>query len=202
MTNDPAGGEARQRRQLPMTIRHKISAAKPHAAGFTLIELLIYVAILVIVSSLIVAFAFWSIRVNSNSKAKAEVQNNSRRAVEIMAYEIRQAQSIYTPTSVFGAHSGQLSVETLLDAPSGETKTYKDFYLDDGKIYFKREEQLPEVLTSDQVRVTNLMFKHIDPGSSPEGVQINLTLEYNNPSARPDLAVREDLSTFIALRAY
>jgi prepilin-type N-terminal cleavage/methylation domain-containing protein len=192
MTND----------QLPMTIRHKISAAKPHADGFTLIELLIYVAILVIVSSLAVAFAFWGIRINSNVKAKAEVQNNSRRAMEIMAYEIRQAQSIYTPTSVFSAHPGQLSVKTLLDAPSGETKAYKDFYLDNGKIYFKREGQLPEALTSDQVRVTNLMFKHIAPVSSPEGVQINLTMEYNNPSARPDLEAREELFTFISLRAY
>lgn len=170
--------------------------------GFTLIELLIYVVILVIVSSLTVAFAFWSIRVNSNSKAKAEVQNNSRRAMEIMAYEIRQAQSIYVPTSVFSAHPGQLSIETLLDAPAGEARAYKDFYLDNGKIYFKKEGHLPEALTSDQVRVSNLIFKHINPSNSPEGMQINLTVEYNNPSARPELEAREDLATFISLRAY
>lgn len=170
--------------------------------GFTLVEMLIYVGILSVISTAIVSFALWSLSFNARVKAKNEVQNNVRRVAEMMAYEIRHASSIYTPTSILETHPGQLSIETALNPPLNESKTYKDFYVDGGVLYLKKEDSLSQALTSEKVRVNNLVFKRLASNGPTESVQVNLIIEYNNPSSRPELQAEANLTTTIALRAY
>ena len=80
--------------------------------SFTLIEVLIYIAVLAIIVSVASSFFLWVIRANTKTKAMREVLDNTRRAMEIMTYEIKEAESIYVPTSTFDSHPGQLSLET------------------------------------------------------------------------------------------
>jgi prepilin-type N-terminal cleavage/methylation domain-containing protein len=170
--------------------------------GFTLFEILIYISILAIISVAIVSFVLWAINFNASSKAAIEVQDNARRAMEIMTYEIREANSVYLPTSVFFTHLGQLSLETGLEPPAGETKTYKDFYLSNGVLYFKEEGSLPEPLTSDNVRVTNLVFRNLGHNASttPDSIQIYLGAQYNNPTNRPEFQASTSLEFSVSLR--
>lgn len=169
--------------------------------GFTLIEMLVYIAILIIIAFVLTAFIFWTISSNTKIKVKHEVLDNTRRAMEIMTYEVKEAKSVYTPTSVFGLSPGQLSLETTHNLPNEEKTTYLDFYLCNQQICLKRENNEPIAITSDKTIIDNLVFSRV-LASSTETVQINLGLRYNNPVNRPEWQASTTLVTTITLRGY
>jgi len=170
--------------------------------GFTLVELLVYISVLTVISAAIVSFFFWAIKTNAKSRTAAEVSDNARRAMEIMVYEIRQATGVYTPTSIFDANPGQLSLETKINPLNNETKTYEDFYLADNKLYLKKEGTAAEQITSDQVRVSNLVFKYIGASGNLANVQIELKVEDNDSSNRPEFQAEINLISSATLRGY
>ncbi len=171
--------------------------------GFTLIELLIYLAVFVIILAVVVSFSFWAVNSNNFARAAIEVQDNARKVLERMTYEIRSASGVYVPTSVFNSPGGQLSLATTLDLPVGETITYEDFYLDDGKLFLKKEGgQAAEQITSDRVTITNLDFKYLTSTTTAESIQVSLTVDYNNPSANPYLQAESNSTTTATLREY
>ncbi|MDO8436167.1 MAG: type II secretion system protein, partial [bacterium] len=86
---------------------------KHQTLGFTLMEILVYIAVLAIIISAVLAFLSWAVKSNTKIKAMREVSDNANRAMELMAYEIREAKSVYTPT----ATSTQLSLETSHSLP-------------------------------------------------------------------------------------
>lgn len=150
--------------------------------GFTLVELLVYIAIFAILITTVTLFAIAFIKSTTRGRIKNEVTLGAYSAMKAMIYEIKRANNVYTPTSVFDSHPGQLSLETGQELPGGEEITYLDFYLDsDNELYIKRESQDAQILISENLKVTNLEFKHLDSGS--ESVQINLTLEYDTPAS-------------------
>lgn len=180
---------------------------KPQAIGFksksfTLIEIIIYIAVLFLIMAVIVSFFLWSVRVNIKSKVARETFDNARRAMEIMTYEIKHSTSIYTPNSIFDTNPGQLSLETTKNSPTGETKTYIDFYLSNEKLCFKREETSSICLTSDEVKVTSLVFIRIQNNNAPSSIRIGLEIEYNSPSNRPEWQKRVSLFSSANIRTY
>jgi len=169
--------------------------------GFTLTEVLVYVAILSIIILAISGFLTWTMRTNTKAKAMRETQDNARRAMEIMTYEIKEAKSIYTPTSVFDSHPGQLSLETAKYLPEGEKSTYIDFYLCGTQLCLKKESQNPIALTSNRVEVKNLVFSQIVTGSAPS-IQINLKIDYKTEAARPEYQASFITTSTVSLRSY
>lgn len=165
--------------------------------GFTLIEVLVYIAVLAIVIVAVSSFLIWATHSNTKVKAMRETLDNARRAMEIMSYEIREAKSIYTSTTT----SNQLSLETTHYLPEGETLTYIDFYLCDNRLCLKEESQNPIALTSDRVEVSNLVFSQIITGTAPS-VQIDLRIEYKNPTGRPEYQASVNLKSTVSLRSY
>lgn len=170
--------------------------------GFTLVEILVYVSVLTVISVSIVSFLFWAIKTNAKSRTAAEISDNARRAMETMVYEIRQATGVYTPTSIFDASPGQLSLETKINPLDNEIKTYEDFYLADGKLYLKKEGTAPEQITSDQIRVSNLIFKYVGFSGNLASVQIDLRVEDTNSSGRPEFQGEINLVSSATLRGY
>jgi len=165
--------------------------------GFTLTEVLVYVAILSIIILAVSGFLAWTMRTNTKVKAMRETQDNARRAMEIMTYEIKEAKSIYTPTTT----SNQLSLETTHYLPGGENTTYIDFYLCGTQLCLKKESQNPIALTSDRVEVNNLIFSQIITGETPS-VQIDLGINYKNPQNRPEYQASVNLKSTASLRSY
>src|SRR3989344_4652146 len=102
-----------------------------------------------------------------------------------MTHEIREAESIYIPTSIFGSHPGQLSLETSKYLPTDEKNTYIDFYLSDGKLCLKKEAQNPICLTSERVEVKNLIFRQVLADQIPS-IEVDLGVDYKNPGGRPE----------------
>jgi prepilin-type N-terminal cleavage/methylation domain-containing protein len=169
--------------------------------GFTLTEVLVYVAVLSIIVLAVSGYLIWTIRSNTKAQVMRETQDNARRAMEIMAYEIKEAKSIYTPTSIFDSHPGQLSLETTKYLPQGETKTYIDFYLCGTRLCLKKESQDPIALTSDRVEVNNLVFSQITTGAVPS-IQIDLGMNYKGPPNRPEYQASINLKLTASLRSY
>lgn len=146
--------------------------------GFTLIELIVYVAVFAILMTTITLLAIAFIENTAKNRIKKEVVSGAYSAMNSIIYEIKRANNIYTPTSIFNSNVGQLSLETSQGLPPGEEITYLDFYVDsDNKLYIKREGQNPQILISENLKVTNLEFEHLD--STIDSVRINLTVEYD-----------------------
>lgn len=164
----------------------KISYSKQK--GYTLIEVLIYVVLLAVISLVVLLFINQLLGVNETTRRTREALDNARRSLETISQEIRHADSIYTPTSVFGTNPGQLSLATVRDLPTDENLTYVDFYVDNNSLYLKREGQSTQLLTSEKVKVTNLTFVNNNTGGA-DAVRISITVEYKDLISGPKNAV-------------
>lgn len=155
-----------------------------HNSGFTLLEIVLYVGLLMIVVVFTNSFAVAIIRINASSELTEQARDNAHHTLDIIDKEIRLARSVYTPTSVFKISPGQLSLETGEQPPTGETATYVDFYLDDERLYLKREGQTPELIIAENIRVTSITFTHLTAGSAPEmqAVRVDMTAVYDTGS--------------------
>lgn len=148
----------------------------PKNAGIGLIEVMVYTALLFLLGLAVAGFVFQLTRFNNRSAASAQALDDARRAVSVLIHEIRHSSSVYSPTSIFGSHPGQLSLETTRQAPAGEDSTYIDFYVDNERLYLKREGAAAQLVTSPRVRVTNAVFTHLAPSVAPSAVRLELTI--------------------------
>lgn len=167
-----------------------------NSKAFTLVEVLIGIFVLSIIVVLLASLTVWLLRSNVRIQIETEVLENVQAAMQRMTYEIREADSIYFPTS----NSGQFSLETNIYLPEGETFSYVDFFLCDGRLCLKQEGESPVALTSGKVEVTDLQFNYF--GTSTPSVQIELSAEYKNPSDNPQYDYSIDLTSFVNLRSY
>lgn len=165
-----------------MPINKTSSTTRNQERGFSLIETIIYTALLTLVVSTAIYFMTSVFDAYKKVFAQREVMSGIQFALDLISEETKFAKNIYTPTSVFDNDNGQLSIETTQNPPSGETSTYVDFYLDNGRIYVKREGQTEIPLTSNQVRITKLRFTNLTPANAPEGAQIFIEGQYNTIS--------------------
>lgn len=170
--------------------------------GFTLTEVLVYVAVLTIIFSAVVSLFLGISRSNVRAKVIRETLNNSKRAMEIMTYEIREAKSIYTPTSDFSPSTGQLSLETAKYLLEGENTSYIDFYLCEKRLCLKKEGQDPVALTSDRVEINHLQFSQITTTSTTPSIQIILGIDYKAPSNKPEYQASINTTSTASLRSY
>jgi len=166
--------------------------------AFTLIEILTYVAVLALIILTVSSFFLWTTRSNTKAKVMRETLDNSRRAMEMMNYEIREARSIYTPTTT----STQISLETSKNLPTGELTTYLDFFLCGAQLCLKREGQNPIAITLDSVEVKKLEFTQIATTSTSPSLQINLQIDYKNPNQRPEYQASVNTTSTVSLRFY
>lgn len=165
--------------------------------GYTLMEILIYITVSVILVLVLTSFFLWAIRLNTKTKALREVTDNTRRAMEVITYEIREARNIYAPTT----SSTQLSLETSRYLPAQEETSFIDFYICGTQLCLKKEGVAPIALTSDRVEIKNLVFLQIATNSSTtSSVQVNLNMGYKNPQNRPELEASINSTTTASLR--
>lgn len=168
--------------------------------GFTLVEMLVYISILTIIFALAITFVFNLIRFYTRYRVERDVSTNAREAMNYMIREAKPAMHVYAPTSVFGSSPGQLSLKTRINPPDGENTTFIDFYIDNGQLLVKREEQDPLPITSDRVEVKDLTFAHFENSNIGELVRINITVGYRKGSTRFEFETEESLTSSVSLR--
>ncbi len=168
--------------------------------GFTIIEMLIYVGIAGVVMAVITSLLMDNLKAYDKSVAQQNVFQNVNGALRTITNEVRYAKSVYTPTSVLGADAGQLSVETLLNAPAGENAAYVDFYVDNGRMYEKRDGQSASPLTSERVFVEQLRFTKLSSAAGKDSVTVNIQARINTQSTNQKDQARVAISSTAALR--
>lgn len=146
--------------------------------AFTLVEILVYIAVLAVVFLIVGSFVFWLVNSESKAKANRELLINAKRAIDTISYQIREAESIYDPTTT----ANQLSLEIKKYLPEGEETSFIDFFLCGTQLCLKKESQEPLALTSDNVEISNLIFTKVVSGGAPS-VKIDLTVEYKNQTS-------------------
>lgn len=171
-------------------------------SGVSLLEVLVYITLLAVLGVGLIRFATHVIQRNSETQLKAQVLDNARSAMAIMTKEIRHASGVYDPTSTFGSHPGQLSLATTFELPADENETYVDFYLDDERLYRKREGNTAELITAEKVRVTNLTFTYLQQTLASPAVQISLTVEPSDSTSQAAANSTVVLSSTASLRTY
>lgn len=169
---------------------------KKRKFGFTLFEVLIYIAVLIILLLSIFSILIWVLRFTTKAKATREVLDNLKRATEVMSYEIREAKSIYWPTTT----SSQISLESNHYLPEDENSTFLDFYLCQKRLCLKKESQPPIILTSDNVEIKRLEFFQIS--TTTPSIQFTLEMSYKNPNNRPELNISVVATSTVSLRNY
>ena len=161
-----------------------------------------YVAIMVIVGSVIVVFIPQLTRKNAYLQAKSEVFDNMTSAMKIMEREIKHSSSIYASTTVFAVSPGQLSLETSFNTIATENSTFVDFYVDDNRLYVKREEQAAELLVSDKIKISSLVFTNLNAGGNYPVVRIALTASYDTASQEVAEQSKVTLTSTVSAREY
>jgi len=163
--------------------------------GFTLVELVVYVAVTSLLLSGVILTAVGAVGARSKTLAQHEVNYNSRFVLEKITQEIRRSSSINTGSSTFGSHPGVLSLE-MDDA--AEDPTLID--VSGGVLRITRGAGLPVNITTDKVEVTNFDLTNLSIGSKVKNVQIQLTVDHNNPGNRQEFSATSSVQTSVAIR--
>lgn len=168
--------------------------------GFTIIEMLIYVGIAGMVMTVITSSLMDNLKAYDKSVARQNVFQNVNGALRTITNEIRYAKSVYTPTSMFNVDAGQLSVETELNVPAGENTAFADFYVDNGRIYEKRDGQNATPLTSERVFVEQLRFTKLSAAAGKDSIVVAIQARINTQSTDQKDQARVTVSSAAALR--
>lgn len=161
-----------------------------------MVEMVIYIISLVLVVGTVTTILVWMVRASNQVHVRNEVVENVEHALSVMANEIREAQSIYTPAEYPappGSPWAQLSLETRNNLPPDETSTYVDFFLCGTRLCVKRESQAPQAVTSNKIEIQTLEFTQVQTGSAPS-IHIVVEASYLTASAT--------VQTTASLRAY
>ena len=164
--------------------------------GFSIIELIIYMGILALVLTALVNFSF----VISDSKNKnfviQEVNANTRTAMNLMTQTIRSATSTNDGTSTYGSDPGVLSLGM---ADPTKNPTIISLNADDGQIQIKEGTKDAIAITSDEIKVTNLVFTNLTGSSARKNIRIQMSVEYDG-DGDIDFTYDTDVTSTISFR--
>ena len=145
--------------------------------GFTLVELLIYLAITGAIAVSLVQFSLSISNARSKTFVAQEVQANARMVMEVMRRKIKMASGVNLGSSSFGSDPGALSL-AMVDGTNDPVVLALDE--DDGRLQMTEGGEATVYVTSDQVKVTNLVFTDLTAGGDRENIRIEMTIAYDS----------------------
>jgi len=143
--------------------------------GFTLLEVIIYIGIL---GMILVAFVYFAISISNirtKNYVKQEVQANARMAMNLITQRIKAANGINAGLSTFDSDPGELSLSM---ADSLNNPTIINLDQDDGILQIKEVSDAPVALTSDEVKVTNLVFTDLSSSNTKGNIRVDISINY------------------------
>ena len=178
---------------IPVVQLHNVHTMKEK--GFTLIELLLYVGILAIIVLATSAFFVMVLQARTKNGVILQVEQEGLRIMDIMTQEVRNAESVTSPT--VGASGSSLTLN-VVDGASNPTV----FGVSSGTMTITQGANPVASLTSDLVTVSGVTFSNRSYASTPGIVQIVFTLSYNNDSGRNEYSYQKTFTGSAALRNY
>lgn len=154
--------------------------------GFTLIELLIYAGVVAVLIATFSLFIWQAVESGIKADALRETEQNATLAMDKITTAIKTASGITTPGS-----SGEQSDYLAIAAPNPV-----EFRLTNGQITIEEGSAAAVALTSSLVQAVQLRFTNINNSS----IKIEMTINYNNPSGRPEYDASLKLESSASLR--
>ena len=136
-------------------------------------EMMIYIGILVLIMVVVINILFSITSSQKKFKSAKSVENSAGYTLERITREIRDAQTVDTSGSSFGANPGVLKL-TGIDA-NGNSRTV-EFFVSSSTVHIKENGVDLGRLTNADGRVTNLTFTHITNTHS-DSVKTFITIE-------------------------
>lgn len=164
--------------------------------GFTLVEILVYVAILGVVVASFVSFAISIASSRGKVYVQQEVQANARVALNLITQKIISANGVNFSSSNFDSDLGVLSLSM---ADNSKNPTIISLTGDDGQIQIQEGTDPALPVTSNEVRVTNLVFTNLTSTSDKPNIKIDLTVE-SLSSSDVSYGYNYNLETAVSLR--
>lgn len=137
----------------------------------TTIEMAVYSGLLAVISVFLIQSILTLTTIYRKVQAERDVVGTVRTVMETLSREIQGARSVYRATS---ATTTQLSLETPLNAAAPEETTFTDFYLDNGRLYVKRENLGVSALSPESVQISQFKAERITAGSV-ESIKITVS---------------------------
>lgn len=139
-----------------------------------MIELMIYVALLAMLTIGAIDLITNAYTLMAKARLQRTINTEGELAMQRMIREIRGAYDIDLPNSIFNVHPSALRLQTYSDA-SGVATTTADFRIMGGLLHFTKATTSID-LTSSNASVANLVFRTINPTTTPKGIKIEFTL--------------------------
>ncbi|MCK5461075.1 type II secretion system protein [Candidatus Gracilibacteria bacterium] len=155
-------------------------------SGFTLIELLLYVAIsgivLMVTSFLLITF----LQARIKNQTMMEVGQGGIHVMQIITQNIRNANTVNSPTPATSASILSLSGESFVDNPIV-------FDVVDGTLRMKEGlAGIPIALTSSRITISNLSFINFARSGTADAVQVKFTISHVNEGGRNEYTFSTD----------
>ncbi|MDD4333102.1 MAG: prepilin-type N-terminal cleavage/methylation domain-containing protein [Patescibacteria group bacterium] len=166
-------------------------------SGFTFIETLIYLAIVGLVVVGLVSFALSISGTQNKNYAVQEAQVNARIAIDIISQRIKASSGVNIGASVFGSDPGVLSLSM---ADAGKNPTIINLNQDDGTLQITEGASAPVALTSNKVKVTNLVFTNLGHVNKRRNIGVDITVAYNADNSDIYFNYSESLHTAVSIR--
>ncbi len=171
--------------------RHKKILPK----GFTIIETVFYIAIFSTVIIGLVAFSFEIVKNRVKNQVLFSVERDVRFCMLRMTQEINDAMDVNEDSSVFGVHPGILSLEM-----PEEWKDPVVFDVTGGSLRVSYGNEPPVLLTSESIKVTNLVFSNYSVPGHPKTLKIDMSAEYINPENSEEYFASTTVTTSVTLK--
>lgn len=170
---------------------------KKSRQGFTLIEILIYITV---IGGALVGFVTFSVSIaNSRNKTYVvqEVQANARTSLELISQRIHAATGVNTGSSTFDSDPGVLSLSM---ADGAKNPTIISLTADNGRLQIREGVSGAVSITSDEVKVTNLVFTNLTPSGERANIRIAMTTEFNTDGSDIGYTYSQSTQTSVSVR--
>jgi len=147
--------------------------------GVTLIELLIYITIVGVIMVTVVSFMMNLLTSRSKVSAVSEVLANARLMQDRLNDAARHAEGINVGSSTFGTDPGVLSLNM---ADTGVDPTVFSLTSDDGQFQINEAGGGNVLVSSNDVKITNLVFSNLTTVEDIGIIQVKFTVTAVNPS--------------------
>ncbi|MFA4922774.1 MAG: type II secretion system protein [Ignavibacteriaceae bacterium] len=147
--------------------------------GFTLIETILYILIIGMILSTLGLFLNHLLQARAKTLASSDLITAARTIQDQLGHAARRAEGVNTGASTFGTDPGALSlnmVDALVDP------TIFSLTANDGQFQMREAAGSTVLLTTDDVRVTNLVFTNLTGVDDTGIIQVQFTLEEVNTS--------------------
>lgn len=141
--------------------------------GFTLIELLLYISGLLILGTILVSMIIQFYGIYKEIVAIPRADRTGLLVVDRITKEIRSAKSINMLDSKFATTTGAIVLDVVEEGSSVEKK----FYVQNGKIFYQKDSEEQESLSSSDFTVSNFNFTLVQTPIS-EAVRFTMEIQF------------------------